>query len=84
MLSLGINIVKVFSPEHGFRGNADAGENLIDTLDVKTGLPIISLYGKSENPKQIYNYRKPTPTHLQNVDAVVFDIQDVGVRFYIV
>jgi len=82
LLSLGINIVKVFSPEHGFRGNADAGENLIDTLDVKTGLPIISLYGKSENPKQIYNYRKPTPTHLQNVDAVVFDIQDVGVRFY--
>jgi len=82
LLSLGFNIVKVFSPEHGLRGNADAGENLTDTLDVKTGLPIISLYGKSENPKQIYNYRKPTPSHLQNVDVVVFDIQDVGVRFY--
>ena len=82
LLSLGVNIVKVFSPEHGFRGNADAGENLTDAIDTKTGLPIISLYGKSENPKQIYNYRKPTPNHLQNVDAVVFDIQDVGVRFY--
>ncbi len=82
LLSLGVNIIKVFSPEHGLRGNADAGENLTDANDAKTGLPIISLYGKSENPKQIYNYKKPTPYHLQNVDAVVFDIQDVGVRFY--
>jgi uncharacterized protein YbbC (DUF1343 family) len=84
LLSLGIHVTKVFAPEHGFRGVADAGENLTDTIDRKTGLLIISLYGKNKNPKQkqIYNYRKPTPKHLQNIDAVVFDIQDVGVRFY--
>lgn len=84
LLSLGITITKVFAPEHGFRGDADAGEHLTNTIDSKTGLPIISLYGKNENPtqKQIYNYRKPTREHLNNVDAVVFDIQDVGVRFY--
>ena len=82
LLSKGVQIVKVFSPEHGFRGNADAGENLTDTIDIKTGLQVISLYGKSENPKQIYNYRKPKPAHLQDIDVVIFDIQDVGVRFY--
>lgn len=84
LLSLGINITKVFAPEHGFRGAADAGEHLTDTIDSKTGIPIISLYGKNKNPtqKQIYNYRKPTPEQLHNIDAVVFDIQDVGVRFY--
>lgn len=84
LISLGIKITRVFSPEHGFRGDADAGESLQDSIDVKTGLPIISLYGKNEDPKQkqIYNYRKPVPKHLQNVDVVVFDIQDVGVRFY--
>lgn len=84
LLSLGINITRVFSLEHGFRGDSDAGENLKNSIDEKSGLPIISLYGKNEDPKQkqIYNYRKPTPQHLQDVDAVVFDIQDVGVRFY--
>ena len=84
LLSLGIHISKVFAPEHGFRGAADAGEDLTDTTDTKTGIPIISLYGENKNPsqKQIYNYRKPTPEHLKNVDAVLFDIQDVGVRFY--
>ena len=68
-----INIVKVFSPEHGFRGTADAGEAVKDGKDPKTGLPVISLYG---------NNKKPKPEQLAGVDVIVFDIQDVGVRFY--
>lgn len=73
LISEGINIVKVFAPEHGFRGKADAGEEVDDEIDKKTGIPIQSLYGKN---------KKPTPESLSNVDIVVFDIQDVGVRFY--
>lgn len=73
LLNLHINIVKVFSPEHGFRGQADASEHIADATDIKTGLPIVSLYGKN---------KKPTAEQLQGVDIVVFDIQDVGVRFY--
>lgn len=73
LLSLGIHIEKVFSPEHGFRGDVDAGETVADGFDVKTGLPIVSLYGKN---------KKPTAEQLQGIDMVVFDIQDVGVRFY--
>lgn len=73
LLKLKINIVKVFSPEHGFRGKADAGELLDDSMDQKTGLSIISLHGKN---------RKPTTEQLKDVDVVVFDLQDVGVRFY--
>lgn len=73
LISSGINIVKVFAPEHGFRGRADAGESVADGLDKKTGLPIISLYGAN---------KKPTPDQLQDLDIVLFDIQDVGVRFY--
>jgi len=73
LLSLQIDITKVFAPEHGFRGRADAGEKVSDGVDIKTGLPIISLYGKN---------RKPTQTQLEGLDVVVFDIQDVGVRFY--
>jgi uncharacterized protein YbbC (DUF1343 family) len=69
-----INLVKIFSPEHGFRGTADAGENINDGVDTKTGLPVISLYGK--------NKFKATPEQLQDVDVVLFDIQDVGVRFF--
>jgi uncharacterized protein YbbC (DUF1343 family) len=72
-LALDIKVSKVFAPEHGFRGKADAGEHIEDTKDKKTGLPIISLYGSN---------RKPSAKQLKNVDAVVFDIQDVGVRFY--
>ncbi|HFX17706.1 MAG TPA: DUF1343 domain-containing protein [Flavobacteriales bacterium] len=68
-----INIVKVFAPEHGFRGQASAGEKVANSKDIKTGLPIISLYGK---------HKKPTPEDLQDVDLIVFDIQDVGARFY--
>jgi len=69
----GIKVQKVFSPEHGFRGKADAGEHIEDGKDAKTRLPIISLHGKS---------KKPSQEHLEGLDIVVFDIQDVGVRFY--
>lgn len=73
LLSLGVDVKKVFAPEHGFRGSADAGEEIADNVDSRTGLPIISLYGKN---------KKPYPEQLSDVDVVVFDIQDVGVRFY--
>ena len=73
LLSLKINIVKVFSPEHGFRGKADAGAKIEDGKDVRTGLPIISLYGKN---------KKPQPEQLEEIDVLLFDIQDVGARFY--
>ncbi len=73
LLSLGINITKVFSPEHGFRGAADAGETVTDGFDLRTDLPIASLYGKN---------KKPTTEQLKGIELVIFDIQDVGVRFY--
>jgi len=73
LVSLRINVVKIFGPEHGFRGTASAGAVVADSVDVKTGIPEISLYGKKS---------KPTPDDLQNVDIVIFDIQDVGARFY--
>ena len=73
LVKRGINVVKIFGPEHGFRGTADAGEHVVDGLDKKSGLPVISLYG---------NHKKPTEDDFKNVDVVVFDIQDVGVRFY--
>ncbi|MGM5470683.1 exo-beta-N-acetylmuramidase NamZ family protein [Flavobacteriaceae bacterium LMO-SS05] len=73
LLSLKINIIKVFSPEHGFRGTADAGEEVKDGFDTKTGLPLVSLYGDNKKPK---------PDQLKDIDVIVFDIQDVGVRFY--
>ncbi|MDX1444885.1 DUF1343 domain-containing protein [Lishizhenia sp.] len=68
-----VNVVRVFSPEHGFRGNADAGEHVKNNKDPKTGLSVVSLYGSN---------KKPTPEQLQGLDVVVFDLQDVGVRFY--
>ncbi|SDM19089.1 exo-beta-N-acetylmuramidase NamZ family protein [Kriegella aquimaris] len=73
LLALDMNIQKVFAPEHGFRGQADAGEKVADGTDQKTGLPLISLYGKN---------RKPSSEQLKDLDVVLFDIQDVGVRFY--
>lgn len=73
LLSSGIKVVKIFGPEHGFRGDADAGEHVSDAKDKKTGLPVISLYG---------NHKKPTPEDVKDVDVLIFDIQDVGVRFY--
>lgn len=71
--SLGVNIVKIFGPEHGFRGTASAGAVVEDSIDAKTGIPEISLYGKKS---------KPSKEDLANVDLVIFDIQDVGARFY--
>lgn len=73
LLSLNVNVVKVFAPEHGFRGKADAGEHVKDSMDAKTRLPIFSLHGKN---------KKPTAEQLDGLDITVFDIQDVGVRFY--
>jgi uncharacterized protein YbbC (DUF1343 family) len=73
LLAMQLNVVKVFAPEHGFRGEADAGEKVASSIDEKTGLPLISLYG---------NNKKPTPDQLADVDIVIYDIQDVGVRFY--
>jgi uncharacterized protein YbbC (DUF1343 family) len=69
----GIEVQSVFAPEHGFRGKADAGEVIKDGNDIKTGLPIISLYGKN---------KKPSQEQLEGLDVIVFDIQDVGARFY--
>ena len=68
-----INLQRIYAPEHGFRGTADAGELIKDGKDTKTGLPIISLYG---------NNKKPKPEQLAGLDVVVFDLQDVGARFY--
>lgn len=73
LLSAGIHVVKIFSPEHGFRGNKSAGAHINNGIDAQTGLPIVSLYGK---------HRKPTPEDLKGVDVVLFDLQDVGTRFY--
>lgn len=69
----GVDIVRIFCPEHGFRGNADAGETVGNEKDEATGLTVISLYGKK---------KKPSPEDLRGVDLVIFDMQDVGVRFY--
>lgn len=73
LLKLKINIVKIFGPEHGFRGNAANGEHVSSGKDLKTGLPVISLYGK---------HREPTAQDFSDIDLVIFDLQDVGVRFY--
>lgn len=73
LLEKKIQIQTIFSPEHGFRGTADAGELITDGKDSKTGLPIISLYGDNKKPK---------PSQLEGIDIMVFDIQDVGARFY--
>lgn len=73
LLKLNIKIKKVFSPEHGFRGIADAGEKVDDGFDIKTGLPIISLHGTN---------KKPTKEQMRGIDVFIFDIQDVGARFY--
>ena len=71
--NMDVNIIKVFAPEHGFRGTADAGEKIKDGIDTKTGLPVVSLYG---------NNKKPSAAQLKDLDLMVFDIQDVGARFY--
>lgn len=73
LVSLKVNVVKVFAPEHGFRGDADAGEHVKDGKDLRTGLNVISLYGTNKKPK---------PDQLAGVDVILFDLQDVGARFY--
>lgn len=73
LLALQVGIQKVFAPEHGFRGKADAGEHVKNSRDTRTNLPVISLYGKN---------KKPSVQQLSDVDLVIFDIQDVGARFY--
>lgn len=73
LVDLNLDVKKVFSPEHGFRGTADAGEHVADGVDIKTGLPIFSLHGTS---------KKPSKEQLEGIDIIIFDIQDVGVRFY--
>lgn len=73
LLKKKVNVVKIFSPEHGFRGDADAGEKVASAQDPKTGLPIVSLYGDNKKPKK---------EQLTDLDVLVFDMQDVGARFY--
>ena len=73
LLDQKVALEKIFAPEHGFRGTADAGEHIVDGKDNQTGLPIISLYGENKKPK---------PEQLTNLDIIIFDIQDVGARFY--
>ncbi|AEL28052.1 exo-beta-N-acetylmuramidase NamZ family protein [Cyclobacterium marinum] len=73
LLEQGIEVKKVFVPEHGFRGKADAGEKVDNSIDAETGIPLVSLYGSS---------KKPSKEALADVDIVIFDIQDVGIRFY--
>ena len=73
LLSSNVDVVKIFAPEHGFRGNLANGETVFDGRDQKTGLPLVSLYGK---------HKKPSATELEGIDVVIYDIQDVGARFY--
>lgn len=73
LLTKNINITKIFAPEHGFRGDHDAGAHVKNAVDGKTGIPLISIYGKN---------KKPSQAALADVDVIIFDIQDVGVRFY--
>ncbi len=73
LVAKNVNLKKIYAPEHGFRGTADAGELIKDGKDIKTGLPIISLYG---------NNKKPKPVQLEGIDVMIFDLQDVGARFY--
>lgn len=73
LISRGVDVRKVFAPEHGFRGTADAGEHVKNSVDEKTGMPIVSLYGEN---------KKPSSDHLKGIDIIIFDIQDVGVRYF--
>lgn len=73
LLSQGVKVVKIFCPEHGFRGDQDAGAKILNGVDIKTGIPVISLYGKK---------LKPSAEDLKDIDVVLYDLQDVGVRFY--
>jgi uncharacterized protein YbbC (DUF1343 family) len=87
LVSLKVNITQVFAPEHGFRGKADAGEKVVDGFDAKTGIPIISLYSKNKKPKleqisETEKYEGDIEKGVYKIDIMVFDLQDVGARFY--
>ena len=73
LIAAGINVVKVFAPEHGFRGDEEAGKSIKNSVDVKTNVPVVSIYGQN---------KKPTKEQLQGIDILIFDIQDVGARFF--
>ena len=73
LIGSGVRPIKIFCPEHGFRGNAEAGAHIASSTDPQTGIPIVSLYGKN---------KKPTPEQMADIDIVLFDLQDVGCRFY--
>ena len=73
LIARGVNVNTIFAPEHGFRGTTDAGESVKDGVDAKSGVKIISLYGKN---------KKPSAEQLADIDLIIFDIQDVGARFY--
>jgi len=74
LVKLGISIKKIYGPEHGFRGNASNGTDVSNSIDTKTGIPVISIYGNK--------HYKPTPEDMQGIDLMIYDIQDVGARFY--
>ena len=87
LVSLKVNVTNIFVPEHGFRGKADAGEKVKDGLDPKTGIPIISLYSANKKPKleqikETEKYESDIETGVSKIDIMVFDLQDVGARFY--
>ncbi len=87
LVSLNINVTNIFVPEHGFRGKADAGEKVVDGVDTKTGIPIISLYSANKKPKleqlkETKKYETDIETGVSTIDIMVFDLQDVGARFY--
>ncbi len=87
LISLKVNVTNIFVPEHGFRGKADAGEKVKDGLDTKTGIPIISLYSANKKPKleqlkETKKYETDIETGVSKIDIMVFDLQDVGARFY--
>ena len=87
LISLKLNVTNIFVPEHGFRGKADAGEKVIDGVDSKTGIPIISLYSANKKPKleqlkETKKYETDIETGVSKIDIMVFDLQDVGARFY--
>jgi uncharacterized protein YbbC (DUF1343 family) len=73
LIAAGIKVVKIFAPEHGFRGNEEAGKSIKNSIDVKTNVAVVSIYGQN---------KKPTKEQLQNIDIIIFDIQDVGARFF--
>lgn len=73
LISLGVNVLKIYAPEHGFRGTADAGEHVASYTDKKTGVAVVSLYGTN---------KKPSPEQLADIDIVIYDIQDIGARFF--